>query len=183
MTEVIIYTILALIIIFGSLSIYYIILYNKIQNNLIRINEAESVIDDVLRERFDLIDQADNIIAKEIKINPEIFNEVKELKNKRVSNFEFDRKTTEAINLILQIQKDYTSLNDNKSIKNVVQNIKNSEEKIQASKTFYNKYTSNLNLLIRKFPSNIIARIHNIKEKLYFDNKDMNDDIINDFKI
>ncbi len=183
MNEIVIYTILSLIIISGSLGIYYIVLYNKIQNNIIRINEAESIIDEALRERFDLVDQAANIIDQEIQIKPDIFNEIKELKNKKSTNFDFDRKTTEGIGLIQQIKKDYSSLDNNKSFKEIMQNIRNSEEKVQAGKSFYNKYTSNLNLFIRKFPSNIIARIHGIKEKKYFDNKDMNDEIINDFKI
>ena len=48
---------------------------------------------------------------------------------------------------------------------------------------FYNKYTSKSNELVRKFPSNIIAKFHNISIRNFFDNKDLNDDIINDFKL
>jgi len=176
--------ILGIIIVLGGLlGIYYVILYNKLQNNIIRINESENVIDETLRERYDLIIAAEKIIVTETDVNDIAFEEIKELKNKKITNFEFDRKSTECINIIRQIKKDYSSLQNNQSFKDIIQSIKNSEEKIESAKSFYNKYTSKLNILVRKFPSNIISRIHNIKEKTYFDNKDMSDDIINDFKI
>ena len=37
--------------------------------------------------------------------------------------------------------------------------------------------------MIRTFPSNIVAKTCKYKQKFYFDGKDMNDDIINDFKL
>ena len=59
----------------------------------------------------------------------------------------------------------------------------NPNEQINAAKKFYNKYTSKSNELVRTFPSNIIAKFHNISIRNFFDNKDMNDDIIDDFKL
>ena len=40
-----------------------------------------------------------------------------------------------------------------------------------------------LNAHIRKFPNNIVAKIHQIKSKPYFDGKDMFDDNTKDFKL
>ena len=48
---------------------------------------------------------------------------------------------------------------------------------------YYNKHTSSLNNYIRKFPNNIIAKIHHVKVKPYFDGKDMTDNDIEDFKL
>jgi len=181
--EFIIYLLLIIIIISSILGISYIIIYNKIQSNIIRINESESIIDESLRKRFDLIINAETIISENVKIELDAFNEIKELKNKKVSNFDFDRKSTECINLVMQIKKDYSTLENNREFKDLVQELKDIEERLESAKCFYNKYTSNLNHLIRKFPSNIISRIHHIIEKKFFDNKDMADDLINDFKI
>ena len=71
----------------------------------------------------------------------------------------------------------------NKSKENDKKYLKIIEEKSDAAKSYYNKYTTSLNLLIKKFPSNIIARIHGIEERFYFDNKNMNDNDILDFKL
>ena len=56
-------------------------------------------------------------------------------------------------------------------------------EKITSAKSFYNKYITESNELVRKFPSNIVAKFHNVKIKYFFDNNDMNDEEINDFKL
>ena len=39
---------------------------------------------------------------------------------------------------------------------------KKAAEKLQAAKSYYNKYTSELNDSIRTFPSNIVSRLHRI---------------------
>ena len=62
-------------------------------------------------------------------------------------------------------------------------NIRRIDEKLCAAKNYYNKNTSLENQIIRKFPTNVIAKIHKFKIKLFFDGKDMEDEIIDDFKI
>ena len=37
--------------------------------------------------------------------------------------------------------------------------------------------------MVRKFPTNLVALISKYKERTYYDGKNMNDDIINDFKL
>ena len=64
-----------------------------------------------------------------------------------------------------------------------IEKIKRIDEKLTAAKNYYNKNTSNGNAIIRRFPTNVIARIHKFKVKLFFDGKDMDDEIIDDFKI
>jgi len=53
---------------------------------------------------------------------------------------------------------------------------------LQAAKSYYNKYTSELNDAIRQFPSNIVAKMHGMEIKPFFDGKNMQDDIVDDFK-
>ena len=61
--------------------------------------------------------------------------------------------------------------------------IRYSDEILEASKSFYNKYTTEINLIIKSFPTNIIAKIHKIKVRNYFDGKNMFDEEIKDFKL
>ena len=85
--------------------------------------------------------------------------------------------------LINKIQDDFPKLEEIKEYRELLNDIRVMDERINASKKYYNKYTSKSNELVRKFPSNIIAKFHNITIRNFFDNKDMNDDIINDFKL
>ena len=58
-----------------------------------------------------------------------------------------------------------------------------SEHEINALRKYYNDTITEYNKLTKKFPSNIVAIMLKYKEKTYFDGKNMNDDIINDFKL
>ncbi len=48
---------------------------------------------------------------------------------------------------------------------------------------YYNDIITDYNKLVRRFPSNIVAKLSGYKLKTYFDGKDMNDEIIKDFKL
>lgn len=167
----------------GLIAIFYIAVYNKIQVLNIRVNEAETIIDDELRKKYDLILQSEAIIKKTTKKEITLFQELKDLKTQDISTFDFERKCSEGYILIKQIKSDYESLEKNDEFNNIINLISDCNEKLEAAKSFYNKYTSKLNVVIKKFPTNVIALIHQVKVKTYFDGKDMFDDEIEDFKL
>ena len=173
----------SLIAIGGLLAILYIVLYNRIQVLNIRVNEAETIIDEELRKKYDLILESEAIIKKVTKKEITLFEELKEMKDKDISTFDFDRKIIEAFGIIKQVRLDYDSLEKNKNFLKIINSINDEDEKLEAAKSFYNKYTSKVNEVIKKFPSNIIALIHQIKTKTYFDGKNMFDEEIEDFKL
>ena len=72
---------------------------------------------------------------------------------------------------------------DNDEYNTIINNLKDNDEILEAAKSFYNKYTTEINLLIKKFPTNVIAKFHKIKLRNYFDGKNMFDDEIKDFKL
>ena len=99
-----------------------------------------------------------------------------------MSNFDIDRKLNEGFTLILKMQDDL-DLAQNEDLNTEIEKIKRIDEKLTAAKNYYNKNTSEANAIIRRFPTNVIAKIHKFKIKLFFDGKDMDDEIIDDFKI
>jgi len=181
--KIILLIIILAIIIIGTILIQYIFNFNKIQSINIKINESESIIDNELRNKYDLIMRSSNIINKLLKKEVTYFKELEDLKSKNISNFEMDRKITEGENLIYKVKNDYNSLNDNDEYQEIINSIKDSDEILEAAKSFYNKYTTEINLLLKKFPTNLIAIIHKIKTRNYFDGKNMFDDEIKDFKL
>ncbi len=174
---------LFLIIIIGLISIVYIIVYNNLQVYTLKINEAEGIIDDLLRKKYDLILLMKDVIFEETDLNKKTFDEVIKLKKLNLSSFDFERKLTEFNNLIIKINGDYDVLLSNIRFNNYLNDLNEINQKLEAAKSFYNKYTNLLNKTIKKFPSNIIAFIHHIKVQTFFDGKDMFDDDINDFKL
>lgn len=179
----ILYAFLFIIIIFGSSGILYVYQYNKLQHSITKINQAECLIDEALRSRYDLLVRVDKYIQTELENDKTFFKNLDKLKNENISNFDLDRRITEYYNLWMQIKNDYPDLNNKKAFKELINEDKRLDEKLQAAKSYYNKYTSELNDLIRTFPSNIVARMHKIEIKTFFDGKNMEDEIIDDFKL
>lgn len=176
--------ILALLIIIGIaivIALVYTTIYNRIQSNTIRIHAAESEIDEALRNKYDILKSMETIINENTEVKINNFEEL-EKKNVKISNFDMDRKLTKISDTCNKISSDYTQDLDIDNFKELTLKLKINEEKIVASKTYYNQYTTRLNLLIKKFPSNIIARMHRINTRMYFDNKNMEDNDILDFK-
>ena len=136
--ETVLLTILILIVISV---VGYIFLYNNLQAYNIKINEAESIIDDLLRKKYDTLDNMKVIILKETDLLPNTFEIFEKIKNVNISSFELDRKLTEIGNLIEQIKNDYKALEDNEDFSNYFEDVYEINERLEATKSFYNKYT------------------------------------------
>ncbi len=179
----ILYSFLFIVIILGALAIFYIYQYNKLQHSKTKIDHAECLIDEALRNRYDILVTADKLIKTDVGNDKTYFKGLDKVKNENISNFDLDRKLTEYVNLLEQIKLDYPDLTNNKAFKDIMSDNKKATEKLQAAKSYYNKYTSELNDLIRTFPSNLVSRLHRIDIKPFFDGKNMEDDIVDDFKL
>ena len=177
------YALLIILILICLMAIVYIFYYNRLQDFKIRIDEAEAVLDEGLRKKYDIIVEIKTMINKVAKNNKINFKDIDKVKKEDISNFDFDRKLEEYMNLIDQVYNDYKSVKQSKDLAQKRVEIDRINEKIASAKAYYNKYISESNELVRKFPSNVVARFHNIKVKNFFDNKDMNDEDINDFKL
>ncbi len=177
------FSILLIIIIILCLGgIYYIIFFNKLNDLKTKVMEAESIIDENLRLKYDILIRISNSLKKNMKSDKNYFKEYERLNEINITNFDMDRKLNEGLTLILKMRDDLR-LEDDEDLNNELEKIKRLDEKLTATKNYYNKNTSLENAIIRRFPTNIIARIHNFKIKLFFDGKDMDDEIIDDFKI
>lgn len=178
--EKVIIVVFSIIAICALLVIGYILIYNKLQKRVVRINEAEAEIDETLRKRLDILTNMENEINNLTDLKEDNF---KNFKTDFMSNFDVDRKLSKITETFRKIREDYPDKLDTDSYRKMSTELKIVEEKSVAAKAYYNKHTTSLNMLVKKFPSNIIARIHKIDERSYFDNKNMNDNDILDFKL
>ena len=103
--------ILCIIIIICLLSGIYIYLYNRIQDYIVKINEIESIIDTNLRNKYDNINRCVSIIKNDEKVSKELdknmFEEVVRLRNRKISNFDLDRKLIDANNQFITLKEKY----------------------------------------------------------------------------
>ena len=151
------------------LSIGFVSIYNRFQENIIRINEVESNIDNVLRKRFDLLNKSISIIKEEL---PDIENPlaiIEELHSKKMTNFDLDRSLYQAINEF----DSYKEKIENPEFKKIDAVLNETESELIAYRKYYNDVTTDYNRLRHRFPSNIVALICKYKDRNYYDNKNI----------
>ncbi len=178
--------ILSIVILVLLILMVFVSIYNKFQSYLVRINEAEASIDAILRQRFDLLNRSINVINSHIENDEDkknVLSMIVKLRSRKISNFELDRILYDAINEFNEYKDCYAELHHNESFIKIDANLNETEIEIYALRKYYNDVITGYNKLVRKIPSNIVAKVFKYKLKPYFDGKDMEDEDIKDFKL
>ncbi|HOB25621.1 MAG TPA: LemA family protein [Bacilli bacterium] len=130
----------------------------------IRIQKAQEEIEKELNNRYELIKDASDIIEKNTKIDLKDYHELKDMKEKNnISTIELDKKETASIKTIYLLSNDYPKISKKKEFKDDLRKLNESDTKITAAKSFYNENNTNLNNLLKKFPTSIIGIINKYK--------------------
>ena len=135
-----------------------------------------------------LINNNDDEIVKKYKDiaklkKEEVLEIIVKLRSRKLSNFELDRQLYEAINEFNKYKETCEPLKNSETFLKIELGLFESESEIVAARKYYNDIITDYNKLVRRFPSNIVAKLSGYKLKTYFDGKDMNDEIIKDFKL
>lgn len=179
--DILIYSLIVFIIICLIL-IWIISTYNKFQSFIIRINESEASIDTTLRKRFDLLNKSIGIIEENTK-EKNVLEIIGKIRSKKLSNFDLDRQLYDAINEYARYKEKYNDLKNNTDFLKIDIELNETESEIVALRKYYNDIITDYNKLAKSFPSNLVRIMCKYKKKPYFDGKNMDDDITNDFKL
>jgi LemA protein len=172
-----------IIILIISLLITYIHIYNKINESIIRIEEAESRIDNNLRDKYDLLNRSISLIRNKIDLGPDAFKEIVKLRSRKISNFDLDRVLVKSYNEFLSIYEANIKLRESDEIFKVSRQLEIINDELLTLRNYYNANITNYNKMIKKFPTNIVANIKKYKERPFYDLKDMTDEDYEDFKL
>jgi len=175
---IIIYVIIAIAIILIIFSRFH----NQIKTQMLKINSAENKIDESLRLKYDLLTKLISEV-KQVDNDSKEFEEFEEIKDKNMSSFEFERVLTSIESKIYSIKAENIKLSKNKTFADLWYQVSSLNNKIKGEENYYNENTTIYNSLVSKFPSKIVASILHVREKSYFDGKDMYDKNTKDFKI
>lgn len=172
-----------LIVVSITIAISYIHLYNKFNESIIRINEAELRIDNNLREKYDILNKCVSLIKNIIKLDDKDFIELNKLKARKLSNFELDRILVDIYTEFLTIYEKNKELRDNDEIYKCNKQLELIDEEMITLRNYYNNNITHYNKMIKKIPTNIVAKIKKYKEKTFYDLKNMSDEDYEDFKL
>ena len=172
-----------LIVLFCIISLIYMLIYNKLNDLIIRINEVEGNIDTSLRNKYDLINRSVSIIKGNIDIENNVFDEIVKLRSRKISNFELERKLCNAYNEFLIFKDKTDELKTSEELIKININLEELNEKLAILIEYYNSNITKYNKMITMFPTNIVAKTNKFNTKLFFDRKDMSDEDYKDFKL
>ncbi len=161
--------IVIVIVITALLLSIYAINYNKFQNAIIKISEAEENINILLKKRLELMLRIKNFI--EDKKENYKFSGLDKVEKQELNTFELNNELDKYNKKILEIT-DYDKdiiFDDDEML--VIKELYNLNTECLASERYYNDNVVTYNNLIKCFPSNIIAKICKYKFKDFYSNE------------
>lgn len=164
-----------LIIIGVVLAVILIGIYNGLVRAKVRVDEAWSDITVQLKRRADLIPNLVNTVKGYATHEKEVFEKVTEARS-GLMNAKGVAETAKAENMFEQTLKSlfavaeaYPDLKANENFKSLQDELVDTEDKIQASRRFYNGSVRDLNTKIQVFPTNIFAGLMGFKSREFFE--------------
>ena len=167
-----IYIILAFV---ALLVFYTVVVYNSLIRKRNRAKEAWSDIDVQLKRRYNLIPNLVNTVKGYATHERELFENVTKARTQAMqASSVVDKSKAEnalagTLKTLFAVSENYPQLKASVNFVELQRELRDTEDKIQASRRFYNTNVRDLAIKIESFPSNIIAGMFNFKKMELFE--------------
>ncbi len=174
-----------LLIVLGVIIVFIaviIVMYNGLIRLKNRVDEAWSDIDVQLKRRYDLIPNLIETVKGYAAHEKETFEKVVQARSAAMSAQEGGdtKKLAEAENAlsgtlktIFALSENYPDLKANQNFLELQRELSDTENKIMASRRFYNSNVRDFNTKIQVFPTNVIGNMLGFKSRDYFEAEDV----------
>ena len=157
------------------LAIYLIATYNGLVKLNVRVDEAWSDITVQLKRRYDLIPNLVNTVQGYAKHESGVFQKVTEARANALSAqgpaeaAKAENMLSDTLKSLFAVAEAYPDLKASQNFQDLQAELVDTEDKIQASRRFYNGSARDLNIKIKVFPNTIFAGMLGFKEREFFD--------------
>lgn len=162
----------------GVLVLWLIMTYNSLVRTRNQADEAWSDIDVQLKRRYDLIPNLIETVKGYAAHEKELFENVtaaraNAMKAESVGNpqasGQAENMLTSTLKSLFAVAENYPQLKADQNFAKLQDELSDTENKIQASRRFFNGTVRDLNTKIQVFPTNIIAGMLGFKEREFFE--------------
>jgi len=167
------YVILGIVVVLAAVLIG---IYNGLVSTKVRVDEAWSDITVQLKRRIDLIPNLVETVKGYAKHEKSVFKEVTEARTAMMNagsdvaaNAKADNMMESALKSIFAVAEAYPDLKANENFKELQAELVDTEDKIQASRRFYNGAVRELNIKVKTFPTILFARMLGFSEREFFE--------------
>lgn len=152
-------------------------IYNGLVRAKIRVDEAWSDITVQLKRRADLIPNLVNTVKGYAKHEKKVFDDVTKARSAVMDaskagpaeTAKAENQFQTALKSLFAVAEAYPDLKANENFKHLQEELVDTEDKIQASRRFYNGSVRDLNTKIQVFPTNMVAGILGFKQREFFE--------------
>ena len=154
--------------------LYFIAVYNGLIARRNQVREAWATVDTQLKRRYDLIPNLIETVRGAAKHEKETLTELTQARTMAMQETGSDsanaqNKISQTLKSLFAVAENYPELKANQNFLELQQELADTENKIQATRQFYNTVVMGLNTQIEQFPSNLIANIFGIKPEKMFE--------------
>lgn len=170
--------VLVVLLVLVVLAIVYVVsMYNSFVTLRNATKEAWSDIEIQLKRRYDLIPNLVNTVKGYMQHESGTLEKVVAARSAAMNNssgqmedvVQNENAISSTLKSLFALTENYPELKANTNFLELQRELRDTEDKIQASRRFYNGNVLSLNTKIEQFPSNIIAGMFNIQKKDFFE--------------
>ena len=155
--------------------------YNGLVTLKVRVEEAWSDITVQLKRRADLIPNLVEAVKGYASHEKQVFQDVTEAranvlnatKEGPAATAKAENQFEAALKSLFAVSEAYPQLRATENFQKLQDELVDTEDKIQASRRFYNAGVRDLNTKIQQFPANLVAAIFSFKSKEFFEVDDL----------
>jgi LemA protein len=169
---------IVLIVVVVLLVIYAVVTFNGLVRLRNQSDEAFSDIDVQLKRRHDLIPNLVETVKGYAQHERQVFENVTAARSAATAaqgpeaQAQAENQLTGALRQLFAVAEAYPDLKANQNFLELQNELTDTEDKIQASRRFYNMTVRDLNTKIEQFPSSVIARFANATQREFFELED-----------
>ena len=163
-----VYIIIAILVIIG-------LLYNSLVRSKVRVDEAWSDIEVQLKRRYDLIPNLVETVKGYARQESSVLENVTKARSQAMQAGSMDEKLKDenqlsgALKSLFAVAESYPDLKSNQNFMQMQSDLTDTEDKIQASRRFYNGTVRDFNTKVEVFPTNLFAGMLGFKKREFFD--------------
>ncbi|PIR97208.1 MAG: hypothetical protein COT91_02635 [Candidatus Doudnabacteria bacterium CG10_big_fil_rev_8_21_14_0_10_41_10] len=164
-----------ILIVVAAIVLWLIGVYNGLIRSRNRVDEAWSDIEVQLKRRYDLIPNLVNTVKGYAKQESSVLENVTKARTAAMNAGSMQEKLKDenmlsgALKSLFAVAESYPDLKSNQNFMQLQKDLTDTEDKIQASRRFYNGNVRDFNTKLQVFPTNMVANMLGFKTREFFD--------------
>jgi len=169
------YIILGIIVVIGG---WVLFAYNRLVKLGAQVQNAWRQIDVQLKRRYDLIPNLVELLKGYMKFEKETLIKVTEARARAMEakgireRGKAESQLSDSLLKLFAVLENYPELKSNKSLLELQEELRTTENQIAFARQFYNDISTKFNIYQRIFPSSIVAKIFGFREAELFETED-----------